>query len=109
MAVVRHTDCVHNVGPGNGDEHRAKDFLARQAPVVRHIREDGGDRVVVGERGAAFPPAFLGHHRPTSAPPRCERRALPTGRARANGILPAGIHCTENELRIASRDGPEAR
>ena len=46
MAVVRHADRIRFVGPGDSDEHGAKDLLARQAPVVRHIREDGGDCVI---------------------------------------------------------------
>src|SRR5262249_56379725 len=46
VAIVRHTDGIRLVGPGDGDEHGTEDLLARKAPVVRHVRENGGDRVV---------------------------------------------------------------
>jgi hypothetical protein len=32
--------CVRLVGPRNGDEHRAKNLLASEAPVVRRIGKD---------------------------------------------------------------------
>src|SRR5262249_2472726 len=40
------TDGIRLVGPWDGDEHGTEDLLARKAPVVRHVRENGGDRVV---------------------------------------------------------------
>src|SRR5262249_58675457 len=46
VAIVRHADHIRFVGPGDRGEHGAKDLLTRQAPVVRHIREDGGDCVI---------------------------------------------------------------
>src|SRR5262249_33231840 len=57
VTVVRHTDGVRIVGPGNGDEHGTEDLLTRKAPVVRHIRENGGDRVV-----AVAKPSSLGRN-----------------------------------------------
>src|SRR6516162_220805 len=46
VTVVGHTDRVVLVAPRDGNKHRAEDLLAGQAPVVRHIREDGGDCVI---------------------------------------------------------------
>src|SRR5262249_40065308 len=46
VTIVCHTDRVLLVAPRDGDKHGAKDLLAGQAPVVRHIREDGGDCVI---------------------------------------------------------------
>src|SRR6516164_8763333 len=46
VTIVGHTDRVLLVAPRDGDKHRAEDLLAGQAPVVRHIREDGGDCVI---------------------------------------------------------------
>jgi len=43
VAVIRHSDRLRFVLPRNGDEHGAEDLLARQAPVVSNVREDGGD------------------------------------------------------------------
>jgi hypothetical protein len=54
VAGVRHADDVRFVGPGNGNEHRTEDLLARQAPVVRHIREDGGNRVIAFAERSLF-------------------------------------------------------
>jgi hypothetical protein len=51
MAVIRHADRVRFVAPRNGDEHGAKDLLARQAPVVSNVREDGGDCVIAFAKG----------------------------------------------------------
>ncbi len=51
MAVIRHANRVRFVAPRNGDEHGAKDLLARQAPVVRNVREDGGDCVIAFAKG----------------------------------------------------------
>src|SRR5262249_19336892 len=46
MTIVGHTDRVLLVAPRDGDKHRAEDLLAGQAPVVCHIRKDGGDCVI---------------------------------------------------------------
>src|SRR5262249_1557790 len=46
VTIVGHTDGVLLVAPRDGDKHRAEDFLAGQAPVVCHIRKDGGDCVI---------------------------------------------------------------
>src|SRR6516164_264496 len=46
MAVISHANCILLVAPRDGDEHRAEDLLAGQAPVVCHIRENGGDCVI---------------------------------------------------------------
>src|SRR5260221_14381571 len=51
MAVIRHANRVRFVGPRNGDKHGAKDLLARQAPVVSNVREDGGDCVITFAKG----------------------------------------------------------
>src|SRR5262249_30688175 len=51
MAVIRHANRVRFVGPRNGDKHGAKDLLARQAPVVGNVREDGGDCVIAFAQG----------------------------------------------------------
>ena len=51
VAVIRHTDRVRFVAPRNGDEHWAKDLLARQAPIVSDVREDGGDCVIAFAKG----------------------------------------------------------
>ena len=46
MAVIRHANRVRFVSPRNGDKHGTKDLLARQAPVVSNVREDGGNCVI---------------------------------------------------------------
>src|SRR6516164_2184991 len=51
MAVIRHANRVRFVGPRNGNKHGAKDLLARQAPVVGNVREDGGDCVIAFAQG----------------------------------------------------------
>ena len=34
VTVIRHTDGIPLVGPGDGDEHRTEDLLARKAPAT---------------------------------------------------------------------------
>src|SRR5262249_29351431 len=51
MAVIRHANRVGFVGPRNGDKHGVKDLLARQAPVISNVREDGGDCVIAFAKG----------------------------------------------------------
>src|SRR5262249_7282708 len=46
MAVISHANRICFVGPRNGNKHRSKYLLTRQSPVVRHVRENGGDRVI---------------------------------------------------------------
>src|SRR5262249_10409959 len=50
-AVIRHANRLRLIGPRNGDKHRAKDLLARQAPVVSNVREDGGDCIIAFAKG----------------------------------------------------------
>src|SRR5262249_27360058 len=44
---------------GDGDEHGTEDLLSRKAPVVRHVRENGGDRVIAFAKRS-----FLGRKAP---------------------------------------------
>src|SRR5262249_24222194 len=46
MAVISHANRICFVGPRNGNKHRSKYLLTRQSPVVRHVRENGGYRVI---------------------------------------------------------------
>src|SRR5262249_11544836 len=46
VAVIGHADRVRFVAPRYGDEHWTKYLLACQAPVVRHVREDGWDCII---------------------------------------------------------------
>src|SRR5438477_600158 len=39
VRVVGHADDVGLIGPGDRDEHRAEDLLARETPVVAYARE----------------------------------------------------------------------
>jgi hypothetical protein len=46
MAVISHANRICFVDPRNGNKHGAKDLLTRQSPVVRRVRENGGDCVI---------------------------------------------------------------
>src|SRR5271163_3988896 len=46
MAVIGHADRIGLVAPRDGHEHRAKDLLARQAPVIRGVGEQSRDRKI---------------------------------------------------------------
>src|SRR5438876_12368466 len=61
MAVIRHANRVRFVVPRNGDKHGAKDFLARQAPVVSNVRENGGDCVIAFAKGPFLGRQTAGH------------------------------------------------
>ena len=46
MTVIGHAYRVHLVVPRDGDEHRSKNLLARQTPVIGGISKNGRDREI---------------------------------------------------------------